>query len=125
MARRAVGHRLVSAWAFQSDAMSPRRLQLRLDATQYPEPVRAAKLDARWFEDGDYSIHYLERRDDGTWQCHWDRHPKPGTEPVHFHPSPSASGDVDPSEIDANPHLGILFEVLDRIEERVTTLYEK
>ncbi len=124
LARRAAGHHLVSAWEFRPDAMSPRILELRLDATQYPESVRRAKLDVRWFEGGDYSLHYLEQRGDSTWQCRWDRHPKPEAQPAHFHPPPDASG-VEASDLDATHHLGVPFEVLERIEERVAALYEE
>lgn len=122
LGRRANSHRLVEKWAFRPDSMSPRRLEVRLDADQYPTPVVEARLDVRWFEGGDYTCHYLESRDAGVWQCRWDRHPKPDEPRAHFHPPPDADADVEESSIDETHHLGVLFAVLDWIEERVETL---
>jgi len=53
-------HSLVDGWVLQPDRLSPRRLELSLDDSQYPLPVADARLDARWFEGGDYTVHYLE-----------------------------------------------------------------
>ena len=121
--RRTESHPLVDGWVFQPDAMSPRRLELRLDVDQYPTSITAARLDIRWFENGDYAFHYVERRDDDRWQCRWDRHPKPDAPRTHFHPPPDTSSDVEPSEIEASHHLGVSFSVLDRIDERVRSLH--
>jgi hypothetical protein len=119
IAQRAVSHPLVDGWAFQPDAMSPRRLELSLDETRYPPATTAARLDVRWFEDGDYTVQYLETRGDDIWQCRWDRHPKPGAPRAHFHPPPDAASDVDPSSLQATHHLGVLFGVLDWITARI------
>ena len=78
IAQRAGTHPLVDGWAFQPDAMSPRRLELSLDEDQYSSSVEEVRLDIRWFEGGNYTVQYLETRDDDVWQCRWDRHPKPG-----------------------------------------------
>ena len=49
--QRAVTHPLVDGWAFQPDAMLPRRLELSLDEDQYPLPIAEARLGtARWRE---------------------------------------------------------------------------
>ena len=125
LARRGDTHPLVENWAFQPDAVSPRRLELALDDGQYPPPVEAARLDVRWFEGDDYAIHYLERRDDDVWQCRWDRHPKPGEPDEHFHPPPDADAAVEPSDFQGTHHLGILFGVLGWIPERVERLHEE
>lgn len=125
IARRADSHSLITSWAFQPDALSPRRLELRLDDEQYPASVEAARLDVRWFEDGDYTMHYLEFQDDDGWQCRWDRHPKPDAPAAHFHPLPDAPPDVAQSEIEAIHHLGVLFAVLDWVETRIATLHEE
>lgn len=125
LAQRAVTHPLVDEWAFQPDAMSPRRLELSLDGRQYPSPVVAARLDVRWFEGGDYTVHYLETRGDNVWQCRWDRHPKPGAPTAHFHPPPDAGSDIESSQLQATHHLGVLFCVLDWITERIEGLHEE
>jgi hypothetical protein len=124
IAQRAGTHPLVDGWAFQPDAMSPRRLELSLDEDQYSSSVDEARLDIRWFEGGDYTVHYLETRDDDVWQCRWDRHPKPGEPTAHFHPPPDAASDVEPSTLQATHHLGVLFGVLDWITERIEQLHD-
>ena len=126
IAQRTVTHPLVDGWAFQPDAMSPRRLELSLDEDQYPSPIAEARLDVRWFEGGDYTVHYLETRDDDdVWQCRWDRHSKPEAPKAHFHPPPDAAADVEPSNLQATHHLGVLFGVLDWITERIEQLHDR
>ena len=122
IAQRAVTHSLVDRGAFRPDAVSPRRLELYLDGGQYPSPVGAARLDVRWFEGGDYTVHYLETRDDDVWQCRWDRHPKPGEPKANFHPPPDAASGVEPSPLQATHHLGVLFGVLGWVTERIEQL---
>ena len=124
IAQRAVTHPLVDGWMFQPDAISPRRLELSVDEGQYPSPITEVRLDIRWFEGGDYTVHYLETRDDDVWQCRWDRHSKPGAPKAHFHPPPDATSDVKPSNLQATHHLGVLFGVLDCITERIEQLHD-
>lgn len=123
LARRAADHPLVEDWAFEPGSLSPRYLEVALDAEQYPAPVEAAHLDVRWFEGGDYTFHYVESRAETDWQCRWDRHPKPDEPRAHYHPPPDASVDVESSDLDATHHLGVLFAVLDRIQTRVARLH--
>lgn len=127
LARRGDTHPLVEGWAFQPDAVSPRRLELTLDDDQYPPVVETARLDVRWFEGGGYAIHYLESRDDEVWQCRWDRHPEPGEPDEHVHPPPDATSVVGPSDFQRTArthHLAVLFGVLDWVTERVKRLHE-
>lgn len=123
IAKRATTHSLVEGWAFRPDAMSPRRLELTLDVDRYPGAVEAVRLDVRWFEGGDYTVHYLEVRGEDVWQCRWDRHPKPGGPTAHFHPPPDAAPTVEPSDLGARHHLDVPFAVLDWIESRVERLH--
>lgn len=123
LARRATGHPLVDAWSLAPDELSPRYLELRLDADQFPPSVGAVRLDVQWFEDGDYAIHYVESRADERLQCRWDRHRKPGAPNRHFHPPPDASDEVEASPLDAEHHLGVLFEVLEWVETRLATVH--
>jgi hypothetical protein len=124
LAERATTHPLVTDAAFQPDSISPRVLEILIDATQYPGPIREARLDVRWFEGGEYSIHYVETEPSGTWQCRWDRHPKPDAPTEHFHPPPDAGPITEPSTLDGDHHLAILFSVLDWVEGRVQELYD-
>jgi hypothetical protein len=124
IAQRGGTHPIIDGWAFQPDAISPRRLELSLDEEQHSSPVDEARLDIRWFEGGDYTVHYLETRDDDVWQCRWDRHPEPGEPKAHFHPPPDAASDVEPSTLQATHHLGVLFGVLDWITERIEQLHD-
>lgn len=123
LGRRARTHDLVDGWGFRPDRLSPRRLAIRLDATQYPDAVDDARLDVRWYEGGQYSVHYVETRGDDAWQCRWDRHPKPDAPTAHFHPPPDAVEDVEPSDLAAAHHIDVLFSVLERIGDRVADLH--
>ena len=123
LAGRATTHPLVADWLFRPDAISPRVLELRLDASRYPSDVDEARLDVRWFVGGDYTVHYLEDGPDDPWQCRWDRHPKPDGPRAHFHPPPDASG-VEPSPIDGAHPLEVGFSVLRWIEDRLDDQYE-
>jgi hypothetical protein len=123
LARRAVSHPLVTKWAYAPNARSPRSLVIELDATAHPTAVTDARLDVRWFDNDDYTFHYIETHDNEHWQCRWDRHPKAGIPDEHFHPPPDAS-DVETSELSPTHHLDALFSVLDWVSEQVATLYE-
>lgn len=125
LGERAATHSLVECWAFRPDAISPRRLELRLDAAAYPSAVDAARLDGRWFDGGDYTVHYLETRGEAIWQCRWDRHPKPGEPTGHVHPPPDAAGPVERSPLQTTHHLGVLFGVLDWVSDRLEQVHEE
>ncbi len=122
-ARRATTHPLVTTWVFRPDSISPRVLELELDAGQYPDCVRAARLDVRWFVGDDYTIHYLENTEETRYECRWDRHPKPDAPRAHYHPPPDAASAVEPSRIDGETYLGVCFHVLEWVETRVRNTY--
>lgn len=119
LAQRARTHPVVTEWQFQPDSLSPRLLELKLDETQYPDPIEEVRVDIRWFEGGDYSVHYLESVSNEVWQCRWDCHPKPNAPRAHFHPPPNAGDCIDSSPIESGHHLAVLFAVLDWVGERV------
>lgn len=124
MGRRATSHPLVARWRFRPDGISPRVLELQLDTGRYPNEVNEARLDVRWFEDGTYTVHYLEIRGDEVWQCRWDRHPKPEAPMAHFHPPPDAGMDIEPSMLEVSHPPDVLFGVLAWLEERIPRLFE-
>lgn len=125
IARRAIAHPVVTEWTYRPDSISPRVLELRLDGERYPDSVDAARLDVRWFDGGDYTVHYLETNDDGIncYQCRWDRHPKPNAPRAHFHPPPDA-GPAEPSPLDGDHHLDIVFGVLEWLAGRIRDRHE-
>ena len=125
LGERAASHPLVNGWQFRPDAISPRVLELQVATEQFPAAVTDCRLDVRWFERGDYSVHYLETSGDGTWQCRWDRHPKASAPGAHFHPPPdAASSAAEPSALDGSHPLDVLFAVLDWVESRVEEHYD-
>lgn len=124
LGRRAVTHPLVADWMLEPDSLSPRKLVIRFDEGQYPTAIQRARIDIRWFEGGDYSVHYVETHgDDERWQCRWDRHDKPTAPRTHFHPPPNAEG-VESSSRQAETHLDVLFVTLGWVGDRIGTLYE-
>lgn len=46
---------------FEPNVYELRLLRAQLDTDLSPESVVDARLDIRWFETGDFSIHYVER----------------------------------------------------------------
>lgn len=116
------GTSLVETARFQPTAADPRQVSAVLDSAQYPDSVTAARLDIRWFRNGDFSVHYVEaHRDDSRWQCRWDRHPNEHNARRHFHPPPDASDAID---VDVSPYAReLLPTVLQWIEERIADLW--
>lgn len=92
------------------------------DDSRYPPAVEQARLECRWYLNGDFSVHYVEQHRDGMeWQCRWDRHPNPHNDRLHFHPPPDAG---DPVDLDASSHVrDLLPMVLRWVDERVRTVW--
>ena len=88
LAQRAITYPLVPTWESRPDPISPRVLELQLDRTRYPSVVCEVRIDVRWFVGGDYTVHYLEIREEETWQCQWDRDPKPEAPRSKVDPDP-------------------------------------
>lgn len=71
---RARTHPLVACFEPERSNEAIVALRLVFDSDRYPETVAEATLTIRWFENGEYSFHYRERRGEGssgTWQCRW------------------------------------------------------
>jgi hypothetical protein len=60
------------------------------DSGFYPSSVRTARLEVVWFENDDFSLHYHEEHDDGTFDHRWDRHPSDHNARNHIHSGPDA-----------------------------------
>lgn len=71
-------------------AFAPDRVVCGYDTRFYPSSVRAARLELVWFENGDFSLHYHEAQDEGTFDHRWDRHPSDHNTRDHVHPGPDA-----------------------------------
>lgn len=112
---------LVEGTAFDPDPYEPRLLRVHLVPSRYPEAVRAATLDVRWFVSGDFSFHYVERERSGDgWECRWDRHPNEHNARLHFHRPPDGREAEDLSLPSTHP-LDLYSTVLDAIEKRLRT----
>lgn len=99
-------------------------LRAELSEAYYPESVRTATLMIRWYTNDDFTVHYREARDDGDWECRWDRHPNPHNTREHFHGPPEAS---TPGEDASWPtdYREVLALVLDEVEERIAEIWSE
>lgn len=115
---------LVTKTAFEPDSYEPRRLSAALDPDRYPLAVESVRLDVRWFESGDFFLHYVERRaDESRWVCRWGRHPNEHNSRLHFHRPPEGSDVVDLSLESRHP-LDVYATVLAAIETRIEERWE-
>ena len=111
---------LVARTAFEPDGHEPRLLTATLDSDQYPWVVERARLDVRWFTSGDFSMHYVEATDDGTWECRWDRHPNEHSPRLHFHRPPDCAETAGLSLPSTHP-LDVYGTVLAAVQDRIET----
>ena len=120
MRSRFAGRRMFESATIVEDGK--RHLRVELSDDYFPNEA-SARFEIRWYRNDDFNFHYQEERPDGAWKCRWDRHPNAHNSRDHFHPPPAAS------RIDAenarwpDDHRGVSRLVLDRIEERLETLW--
>lgn len=105
-------------------AISMVRADLALD--RYPAHIQDARLEIRWYTNGDYNFHYVETHSTKeVWQCRWDRHPNPHTSRTHFHPPPDARSAEAIPDTPADRHPTALFtRTLANIRQRIDDLWE-
>ena len=106
-------------------AYAPNAVVADYDLGDFPSEVTRAYLRIRWFETGDFSIHYSEQyRTGGSWECRWDRHPNDHNTREHFHPPPDAP---TPGEDENHPNewRDILASVLTRLDERIKAFWNE
>ncbi|WP_435099502.1 hypothetical protein [Halorubrum sp. N11] len=120
--RRLSSDPLVAEVQFDPDPYEPRLLRASLAAERYPESVTAARIDIRWFETDDFSVHYIEVRDTGHWECRWDRHPNTHNTRLHFHEPPTGATISDLQLSSLHP-LEIYSTVFEAIEQRIESLW--
>lgn len=119
---RFVGHRMFES----AEIVEEGKLHLRvvLSGDYYPNEA-SARFEIRWYRNDDFTFHYQEERRDGAWACRWDRHPNAHNSRDHFHPPPDASRtDAENAQWPAD-HRDVSRLALDRIEERIQTLWEQ
>ena len=101
----------------EQPAVAPERLVCRYDRRLSPDHVRSARLEVVWFENEDFSLHYHETHETGTFDHRWDRHPSGHNARDHVHPGPDA-----PTPGDDTTHptdwRDVLSTVLSEIEAR-------
>ncbi len=98
-------------------------LRVELSPDYYPGVV-AARFEIRWYRNDDFNVHYQEERQESAWKCRWDRHPNTHNSREHFHPPPAASRhDAEDAQWPAD-HRDVCRLVLDRVEERIETVWE-
>lgn len=87
------------------------------DRRLYPPTVKSAHLEIVWYENRDFSLHYHEEHEDGTFDHRRDRHPSDHDKRDHVHPGPDA---LTPGEDTNHPAdwRDVLSMVLDEIEQR-------
>lgn len=119
--------RLVGSRTFESaEIIEEGNLHLRVELSDesYPGEV-SARFEIRWYRNDDFSFHYQEDHPDRTWKCRWDRHPNTHNSRDHFHPPPAASRtDAEDAQWSLD-HREVTRLVLDRIEERIHTLWQR
>lgn len=95
-----------------------------LSGDYYPDDT-TARLEIRWYRNDDFNVHYRENHKDSTWECRWDRHPTGHNSREHFHPPPEASrADAEDAQWPTD-HRDVCRLVIDRIEERIDSLWEQ
>ena len=67
---------------------APDRAVCRDNPRLSPSSVSTARLEIVWFENGDFSLHYHERHDGGSFDHRSDRHPSEHNTRDHVHPGP-------------------------------------
>lgn len=98
-------------------ADAPDRLVFAYDTRRDPASVDEATLSVVWVENGEFSLHYHEDHDRGSFDHRWDRHPSGHNDRDHVHPGPDAP---TPGENASHPAdwRDVLSGVLVEIEER-------
>jgi hypothetical protein len=109
-----------------AEIVQERKLHLRVELAgdYYPGAV-SVRVEIRWYRNDDFNVHYQEERQDNAWKCRWDRHPNAHNSRDHFHPPPSASRTDAENAQWPDDHRDVIRLVLDRITERIETLWER
>lgn len=102
----------------------PARLTCVYHTNLYPVSIQAARLEIRWYRNGDVSLHYHEEHDDGSFDHRWDRHPSTHNTRDHIHPGPDAPTPGDDASHPTDWR-DVLSTVLSEIETRQRAFWSK
>lgn len=116
-----IADRLASSERFQrvesEPEFAPDRVVCVYEPGLYPQRVQDARIEITWFQNGDFSIHYHEEHDSGTFDHRWDRHPSEHNTRDHVHPGSDAPTPGDDASHPADWR-NVLSTVLEEIEDR-------
>lgn len=96
---------------------APNTVTFRYEPGFYPGSVTAARLEIVWFENNDFSIHYHETHQNGSFDHRWDRHPSAHNAREHIHPGPDAPTPGEDFSFPADWR-DVLSTVLTEIDDR-------
>lgn len=122
-----IADRLASSERFSTvrrrPAYAPESVVADYDLGYFPPEVDRAYLRIRWYETGDFSIHYSEQYEDRQWECRWDRHPNEHDARSHVHPPPDAATPGEDASF-ADDWRVVLSGVLEDLDDRIRAFWE-
>ena len=126
LAERARTHPLAKTVRTQYTSGILSLVVVELDRDQYPEWIQRARIEIRWYTNGDYNFHYIETHtSDEVWQCRWDKHVNPHTTRTHFHPPPSAnSADAIPDQLSACHPNDLFTRTVANVRQRIADVWD-
>ena len=123
-----LGHRLAGSERFEDveywPEYAPNSGVFGFDLGYFPAETEQASLHVRWYENDDFSFHYVEHWEDShRWECRWDRHPNTHNTREHFHPSPDAA---TPGTDESYPDdwRDVVVEVLQELDAHVKAFWK-
>ncbi len=103
---------------------APNAVIANYDLGYLPGGVTRAYLRIRWFETGDFRIHYSEQyRTGNSWECRRDRHPNDHNTHEHFHPPPDAPTPGEDADY-PDDWRDLLATVLSRLDNRIYAFWD-
>jgi len=126
LAERARTHPLVETVRTEHTGGILSLVVVELDRNRYPDRIQAARIEIRWYTNGDYNFHYIETHTaDEIWQCRWDRHLNPHTARTHFHPPPNASSADAIADQPTDFHPNYLFtRTVANVRQRIAAVWD-
>jgi len=123
-----LGHRLAGSERFEDvdyqPEYAPNSVVLGFDLGYFPAGTEQASLQVRWYENDDFSFHYVEYWEDShRWECRWDRRPNTHNTREHFHPPPDAAT-PGTNESYTDDWRDVVVEVLQELDTHVKAFWK-